>query len=288
MSSLTVREVTSKKELYQFIDFPHDLYKGDKHYVPELFMAQKDLLNKRKHPFFEYGEVTMNLAYRDGKIVGRIAAIKNPAYNTYHKSRIGFFGFYDYIEDKEVAKALLDKVKEQLASEKYTQLMGPVNFSTNETAGTLVEGFDSPPKIMMTYNKPYYDKIQQGLGLEKEMDLLAFFIPSFEASERSIKMSEILATRLERQGITIRNIDIKNIKKEAPKLRALYNSAWENNWGFVPMNEKEFDVLVNDLKLVADPKFSYIAEKDGEAIGFSVSLPNICLLYTSPSPRDRG
>ena len=142
MSSLTLREVTNKKELYKFIDFPHDLYKGDKYYVPELFLAQKDLLNAKKHPFFEYGEIKLNLAYRDGKIVGRIAAIKNPAYNTYHDSNIGFFGFYDYIEDESVARALLDKVKEQLRSENYTQLMGPVNFSTNETAGTLVDGFD--------------------------------------------------------------------------------------------------------------------------------------------------
>ena len=275
MSSLTIREVTSKKEFYQFIDFPHDLYKGDKHYVPELFMAQKDLLNTKKHPFFEYGEIKLNLAYQDGKIVGRIAAIKNPAYNDYHQSNIGFFGFYDYIEDVSVAKALLDKAKEQLKNEKYDRLMGPVNFSTNETAGTLVEGFDSPPQVMMTYNKPYYDTLQNEIGLTKEMDLLAFFIPSFEASDRSIKMSEILAMRLKRQGITIRNIDIKNIKKDAAQLRLLYNSAWEKNWGFVPMNEKEFNVLVGDLKMIADPKFSYIAEKDGKAIGFSVSLPNI-------------
>ena len=275
MSSLTVREVKHKKEFYQFIDFPHDLYEGDKFYVPELFLAQKDLLNKSKHPFFEYGEVIMNLAYRGDQIVGRIAAIKNPAYNDYHGSNIGFFGFFDYINDKEVAQALLDTVKNQLASENYTKLMGPVNFSTNETAGTLVDGYDSPPQIMMTYNKPYYDTIQKEIGLEKEMDLLAFFIPTQEASERSIKMSKILETRLNRQGITIRNIDIKNIKKEAAKLRKIYNSAWEKNWGFVPMNEKEFDVMVGDLKMIADPKFAYIAEKDGEAIGFSVSLPNI-------------
>jgi len=275
MSSLSLQEVVTAKELKLFIDFPHDLYRGDPNYVPELFMAQKDLLNKKKHPFFEYGELTAYLAYQDNRIVGRIAAIKNPAYNDYHNSSIGFFGFYDYIDSSEVAKALLDQAKAKLKSENFTQLMGPVNFSTNETAGTLVAGFDSPPKVMMTYNKPYYDRIQKQIGLTKEMDLFAFFIPTYEASERSIKMSNIILQRLERQGITVRNLNIKKIKEEAPQLRAAYNAAWEKNWGFVPMNEKEFSVLVSDLKLIADGDFAYVAEHEGKIVGFSVSLPDV-------------
>ncbi len=272
---LQVKQVNSKKELHQFIDFPHHLYEGDKNYVPELFMAQKDLLNPKKHPFFEHGEVNCFLAYQDGKIVGRIAGIKNPSYNDYHNCNYGFFGFYDYIDSVEVAQALLDKVKSSLQSENYDKLMGPVNFSTNETAGTLVEGYDSPPLVMMTYNKPYYDTIQKKIGLDKEMDLLAYWIPTSAVSEKSLKLSKLIEERLKRQGITIRNLRIKNIKKEVPQLLKVYNSAWEKNWGFVPMTRAEFDHMVADLKLIADERFAYVAEHNGEFVGFSVSLPNI-------------
>lgn len=272
---LEIKQVQGKKELYQFIDFPHDLYEGDKNYVPELFMAQKDLLNPKKHPFFEHGTVDCFLAWQDGKIVGRIAAVRNPSYNEYHDCNYGFFGFYDYIESKEVAEALLSKVKEHFASEKYESLMGPVNFSTNETAGTLVEGYDSPPKIMMTYNKPYYNAIQESIGLSKEMDLFAYFIPTKSVSEKSLRLSDMLEERLKRQGITIRNISVKNLKNEVPSMMKIYNSAWEKNWGFVPMTLKEMQHTAADLKLVADEKFAYMAEHNGEPVAFSVSLPNI-------------
>jgi len=272
---LQVTQVQGKKELHQFIDFPHDLYQGDKNYVPELFMAQKDLLNPKKHPFFEHGTVDYFLARQGGKIVGRIAAIKNPSYNSYHDCHFGFFGFYDYIDSQEVAEALLNKVKEHLKSESYESLMGPVNFSTNETAGTLIEGFDSPPKIMMTYNKAYYDNIQKQIGLSKEMDLFAYFIPTKSVSEKSLRLSKMLEERLGRQGITIRNISVKNLKNEVPNMMKIYNSAWEKNWGFVPMSLKEMQHLAADLKLVADEKFAYMAEHNGEPVAFSVSLPNI-------------
>ena len=273
--TLSIRSADSKSELKKFIDFPHDLYEGDAHYVPELFIAQKDLFNPKKHPFHKHGTVKTFLAYEGNKIVGRIAAIKNPTYNDYHKSNIGFFGFYDYIESKEVATALLNRVIEELASEGYESLMGPVNFSTNETAGTLVDGFDKSPQIMMTYNKPYYDKVQKSIGMEKEMDLFAYEIPTKSVSDKSIKLSKLIEERLKRQGITIRNMNIKKLKQEVPGLFKIYNSAWENNWGFVPMSRPEIEHMANELKLIADPEFSYIAEHNGEAVGFSVSLPNI-------------
>jgi len=273
--NLVIKEANSKKEVSNFIDFPHDLYEGDPNYVPELYMAQKDLLNKDKHPFFQHGEVQLFLAYVGQRIVGRIAAIKNKAYNDYHDSHIGFFGFYDYENSLDIAGALINKVKDYLAAEKYDYLMGPVNFSTNETAGTLIDGFDSPPKIMMTYNKPYYDVLQTKLGMVKEMDLFAYLIPTIEASDKSIKLSNLIEERLKRQGITVRNLRVNKIKEEAPGMMDIYNSAWEKNWGFVPMTKAEFDHLVNELKLIADPDFAYVAEHEGKPIGFSVSLPNI-------------
>ncbi len=273
--TISIKPADTKSELKKFIDFPHDLYEGDQNYVPELFVAQRDLFDPKKHPFHKHGTVKPFLAYDGNKIIGRIAAIKNPPYNDYHKSNIGFFGFFDYIESKEVATALLNKVVEELTPESYDSLMGPVNFSTNETAGTLVDGFDKSPQIMMTYNKPYYDKIQKSLGMEKEMDLFAYEIPTKTVSDKSIKLSKLIEERLKRQGITIRNMNIKKLKQEVPGLFKIYNSAWENNWGFVPMSRAEIEHMANELKLIADPDFSYIAEHNGEAVGFSVSLPNI-------------
>lgn len=273
--AVEIREAVSKKQIGQFIDFAHDLYKDDKNYVPELYMAQKEMFDRKKYPFFEYGDVKCFLAYQGEKIVGRIAAIKNQRYNDYHKSNIGFFGFFEFIESQEVASALLDAAKEWLADENYDYLMGPTNFTTNETAGFLVDGFDEPPKIMMTYNFPYYDRTLKSLGLEKEMDLYAYMIYSFEASDKSIKLSQMLEERLKRTGITIRNISIKDFKTEVERIKVIYNAAWENNWGFVPFTENEFKHLADGLKMLADEDFAYIAEHDGVPVGFSISLPNI-------------
>lgn len=273
--NLTILEVNSKADLKKFINFPHDLYEGDPNYVPELYLAQKEFFDKNKYPFYEYGDAECFLAYNEGKLVGRIAAIVNNRYNEYHNSNIGFFGFFDFIDSKEVAQALLAAAKKALSEKNFDYLMGPTNFTTNETAGFLVEGFDSPPKIMMTYNKPYYDSILKSIGLEKEMDLYAFFIPTFEASEKSIKLSRLLEERLKNQGIIIRNIKIKDFKNEVERIKKVYNSAWENNWGFVPFTESEFKHLADGLKMLADEDFAYIAEDNGTPVGFSISLPDI-------------
>ncbi|MBT8189712.1 MAG: hypothetical protein HKN67_08700 [Saprospiraceae bacterium] len=273
--SLIVIEANSKKEIKQFINYPHVLYEGDPNYVPELYIAQKEMFNRKKYPFFEYGDVQCFLAFEHGKIAGRIAAIKNSRYNEYHKSNVGFFGFFDFKESTKIAEALLDRAKAWLRTESYEAMIGPTNFTTNETAGFLVDGFDSPPKIMMTYNKPYYDGILKELGLVKEMDLFAYFIPSFEASDKSIKLCTMLETRLKSQGVIIRNINLRKFKQEVVKIKEVYNLAWEDNWGFVPFTESEFKHLADGLKMLADEDFGFIAEDNGVPIGFSISLPNI-------------
>ena len=273
--AVEIREAVSKKDIHKFIDFAHELYADDKNYVPELFLAQKEMFDRKKYPFYEYGDIKCFLAFENNKIVGRIAAIKNVRYNDFHKSNIGFFGFYEFINSKEVAEKLIQAAQEWLRSEGYDYLMGPTNFTTNETAGFLVEGFDEPPKIMMTYNAPYYDEILSSLGFEKEMDLYAYMIYSFEASDKSIKLSQLIEQRLERTGIKIRNINLKNFKEEVDKIKKVYNNAWEDNWGFVPFTESEFKHLADGLKMLADPRFAYIAEHDGQPVGFSISLPNV-------------
>jgi len=273
--ALEIREAASKAEIRQFIDFAHELYKDDPNYVPELYIAQKEMFDKGKYPFYEYGDTKCFLAYEGREIVGRIAAIKNHRYNEFHNSNVGFFGFFEFIESEEVARALLQAAQDWLSGENYDYLMGPTNFTTNETAGFLVEGFEEPPKIMMTYNAPFYNRILKSIGLEKEMDLYAYMIYSFEASDKSIKMSQLIEERLKRSGVSIRKISLKNFKEEVAHIKKVYNAAWEDNWGFVPFTEKEFEHLADGLKMLVDEDFAYIAEQDGEPIGFSISLPNI-------------
>jgi len=273
--SIIIKEVTFKDGISEFINFPHDLYKDDPYYVPEIYMGQKDMMNPDKYPFHKYGKVKYYLAHKNGKIAGRIAAINNTNYNRHHSSNVGFFGFFDFIEDQEVCNSLLDKAAAYAKENGQVSIIGPTNFTTNETAGTLVEGFEDPPKLMMTYNNPYYSKLMENYGMKKEMDLFAFMIYAEKASEKSLRIADAVENRLKTKGITIRNINLKDINNEAKRIQKIYNDAWEENWGFVPFTDAEFEYLKNDLKMLLDPKFSYIAEKDGEAIGFGLTLPNI-------------
>ncbi|MBK8669846.1 MAG: GNAT family N-acetyltransferase [Saprospiraceae bacterium] len=275
MAHLIIEEITFGSGISEFINFPHDLYKDDKNYVPEIYIGQKDMMNPNKFPFHKYGKVKYFLAKKDGKIVGRIAAIHNPNYNKHHHCKVGFFGFFDFIEDQEVASSLLDKAKDYASTNGNEFLMGPTNFTTNETAGTLVEGFDSPPKIMMTYNKPYYGQLMENYGLKKEMDLYAYMIYTSKVSEKSLRIASAVEDRLKAKGITIRNVNLKDINNEAKRIQKIYNDAWEENWGFVPFTDDEFEYLKNDLKMLLDPSFAYIAEKNGEPIGFGLTLPDI-------------
>lgn len=273
--AVTIREVSFDNGIADFINFPHDLYEGDPNYVPEIFIGQKDMMNPAKYPFHKYGKVKYYLAVKNGKTVGRIAAIQNSNYNNHHHCKVGFFGFLDFAQDQEVVNALLDKAKQYAVENGNEYLMGPTNFTTNETAGTLVDGFHEPPKIMMTYNKPYYDQLIQQYGLKKEMDLYAYMIYGDKASEKSIRIADAVESRLKAKGITIRNVNVKDINNEAKRIQKVYNDAWEENWGFVPFTDAEFEYLKNDLKMLLDPAFAYIAEKDGVPIGFGITLPNI-------------
>lgn len=259
----------------EYIDFPHTLYSDDDNYVPELFMAQKEMFNRKKNPFFEHSEVASFLAYRGDSVVGRISAIHNKNYNQYHDSNVGFFGFFDVQDDREAASSLLTTAVEWCKQRNLTAVLGPANFSTNDTAGLLIQGFEEPPKIMMTYNKPYYQNLVEDFGFKKEMDLYAYILYTAKGSEKSIRLSNTLEERLARRGIVFRNINLKKLYEEVEKIREIYNDAWAKNWGFVPMTDSELKHLADGLKLILDPKWCYIAEDQGQAVGFSITLPDI-------------
>lgn len=266
--------VQSKKELASFIDFPHDLYKNDPNYVPELFIAQKDLLTT--HPFHKHSSLQTFLAYDDDKIVGRIAAIYNTNHNSFNNVNEGFFGFFDCINDQETANLLFETSVKWLKEKGATKIAGPVNPSTNETSGLLVKGFDRPPIVMMTYNPEYYITLIENFGFKKQTDLFAWFWEGGNYNDKSMQMLDKLQERLKRNSnIVIRKINMKNFKQEADALRDVYNKAWDKNLGFFPMTNEEFDYTAKDLKLILDPDFALLAEQDGKIVGFGVAVPDI-------------
>lgn len=264
------------KDLKHFIDFPHDLNKDDPNYVPELFMAQRDLLSPAKHPFFKHSEMQLFLAYKDGKIAGRIAAILNNNNNRFNNTQDGFFGFFDCINDQEVANGLFDAAKAWLRQKGMKTFIGPVNPSTNEACGLLVEGFDSPPAIMMPYNKSYYISLLEKYGLKKQVDLWAHALYKEDVGDKPVRLYDALVERLKGKGITIRKIDLgKRFKEELVSFGNVYNAAWDKNMGFVPLTKEEFEFMGKDLKLIADPDYCLVAEHDGKVVGVSLCLPDI-------------
>ncbi len=272
---IEVRKVASKKDLKNFIDFPHELYKDDPQYVPELYIAQKDLLNKEKHPFFKHSEADFFLAFSDGKIAGRIAAIKNNNYIEYTGDSTGFFGFFDVTNNYEVAKKLLDTAVEWVNGRQLDTIMGPTNYSTNETCGVLTEGYDMSPTVMMTYNKPYYIDFLEQYGFENAMNLLSYKIMTKDVPEKLVRLSGRILERLNNQGITIRKVNLKNFKQEIDDIFEVYNAAWEKNWGFVPMTVEEFRHAAKDMKTIVDPDFLLVAEKEGKMIAFTLTIPDM-------------
>ena len=272
--NLRITKVESKSDTKKFIDFPHDLYKGDPNYVPELYLNISEVLSKKKNPFFKHSEAELFLARNEqGQIVGRIAAILDNNYNTYHQSNVGFFGFFDVIDDYYVAAQLLDTASDWVKAKGVDRILGPTNFTTNDTAGMLIQGYDSPPTVLMTYNKPYYNDFVARYGFSKEMDLFAYYIPTKGVNEKSLRLAEMLQERLKRKGITIRTSTKKTKKKDIVKIKDVYLKAWEKNWGFVPPTDEEYNHLAEGLNLLLDLRYVYLAEENGKLIGFGVALP---------------
>jgi len=274
---IQIREIDLAKSSDKkvFVNFDYEIYKGMPHWVAPLRMDVNQRLNPKKHPFYKIGAVKAYLAYRNDKIVGRIAAIDNFKYNEFHGSNIGFFGFFECIDDQDVANALLQKVEEYHIQAGNKFIHGPVNPSTNYEAGLLIDGFDDPPKIMMTYNPPYYIKLLEGYGMSLEMKMFAYKFEEADVlkNEKFLRVKDIALTR---SKCSLRFIDPKNLKVEIENIKKIYNKAWENNWGFVPMSDPELELMADELKLILDPSLApMIVNEQGEVIAFALALRDI-------------
>ncbi|MCD4817709.1 MAG: GNAT family N-acetyltransferase [Candidatus Cloacimonetes bacterium] len=265
--------VETKKDLQRFIKLPFRLYKNDPNWIPPLIMDMKTKFNPQKNPYYEHSQVQPFLAERNGKIIGRITAQTNTQHNKAHNDKVGFFGFFESIDDQKVPDKLFETAYNWLQKKDCDTMRGPMNLSVNDECGLLIDGFDSPPYVLMTHNKKYYVNLIEKSGLSKKMDLYAYKVPVTKAPERIEK----LAKKLEKRGkFTIRSLSTRKaqLKEDIKTTFEIYTKAWENNWGDVPMTKSEFDNIVKEMLIYVRPEFVYIAEVDGKPAGFSLTLPD--------------
>lgn len=272
MIDIHIEEVKTKKDLKKFIYFPWKVYKNNPNWVPPLIKDLKERLDKKKNPFFEHADMELFLAYRDNEVVGRIAAILDENHNKVHNEKIVFFGLYESFNDFETAKSLLDKVAAWGRGKGMEVLRGPMNLSMNDECAFLLEGFDSPPVIMMTYNPPYYLDLMEKCRLVKAKDLYAFYMRKDHKAAEKVKA--VVKRAREEINVNIRTINMKNLDEEVRKIQFIYNNAWEKNWGFVPWTENEMSYMVKKLKKIADPSLVILAEDKDKPVGFAFGLPN--------------
>ena len=279
---MRVRAARERRDLKRFIDLPYRLHARDPLWVPPLRRDVAALLSRTKNPFFEHAEAEYFLAERGRDVVGRIAAISNRLHNETHGDRVGFFGFFEVIDDQEVADALFAAAAEWCRGQGHDVLRGPTSFSVNDECGLLVQGFDSPPTLMMPHNPPYYIRLIEAAGFVKAKDLWVY---QGGSEERYVPVPERLARATEsirqRQGITLRPLNLKDFAGEVERIKELYNSAWQKNWGFVPMTDHEIDHLAEQFRPVVIPEMVPMAERDGKLIGFGIALPDLNVVLRS-------
>jgi hypothetical protein len=269
--SVEIRETRLGGNLTHFLDVVDYVYRDDPKYVRPLDMDLKQRLSP-KNPFFEHAEGTVFTAHRNGWCVGRCTAQIDRLHVSRYKEDCGFFGFLDTINDEEVARALLDAASNWLRQRGMKTIRGPFSLSINEEMGCLVEGFDTPPMLLMPHHRPYQGELIEKAGFTKAKDVFAWRYVVDDLPKRVQKAHDDLAALPE---VRARHIDKKNLDAEVRTIMDVFNDAWSDNWGFVPYTEAELSKLAEDLRLISIPELTYIAEIDGEPAAVAVALPNI-------------
>jgi GNAT superfamily N-acetyltransferase len=270
-----IRKIDSQADFKPFFGFPWKLYKDDPNWTPPLLSMRSDQLSKTKNPAWEYMEGDYFGAFRDGEIVGTIAAYINQRHNEFNHEHIGWFGAFEVYDDAEAATALLNSAADWVKGKGYETIRGPQTFTTHEETGLLVDGF-TRPILLMPYNLPYYEKLVLGAGYHPVMDTYSFYLNREEVNSSGLdeRLGRITQSIMKRNKVTIRQIDRKNLKQEFKLFKELYNAAWEKNWSFVPMTEKELDALVKSLGQFFDADLAFFGYVDGEAAGFIMAIPD--------------
>ncbi len=273
MAGIEVVRVASQADLRTFIDLPWAIYPRDSNWVPPLKSEVRHLLDTARHPFWKFAERELFIARRDGRPIGRIAAIIDPNSNRFHEERAAAFGFFECSNDREAAAALFAAATNYARDKGMAFVRGPLNPSTNYEIGMLIDGFEHPPVVMMPWNLPYYVELAEAAGFQKEKDLLAFYVgPEDFPAERTERLAKVI---VKRNNISMRCADRRNFAAEMALIKDIYHASWERSWGFVPMSDGEIDEMGRSMLRFADLDLVFFIYHGDDPAGLVVILPDI-------------
>lgn len=274
--AVEVSPVRSRRDRSEFIELPFRLHAIGTPWVPPLRVERRQFLSRRLGPFFKHGDAELFLARRDGRVVGRISAQIDHAFNEYHDNAWGMFGFLEFEDDQEVLDALLEAAAQWLADRGRERMVGPMDFTMNDESGILIEGFERDPMVRQPWHPPYYQELCERAGLDKAMDLLMWEMVIGQR-EKILPIIFELAEALEpKHGITIRKMSRRHLRRELDEFGELYNEAWARNWGFVPYSKEDLDAYAQELQLVYDKPWFMVAEnREGETVGIAITIPDV-------------
>jgi GNAT superfamily N-acetyltransferase len=273
-ASLTIRPVRNRRDLKRFVDLPYRLHQGTP-WVPPLRLERRLFLNRKLNPYFKHGEAEYFLALRGERVVGRISAQIDRAFNEFHQNRWGMFGFLDLEDDEEAMTALLDAAADWLRQRGCERIVGPMDFSMNEESGVLIEGHELEPLVRQPWHPPYYQRLCEGAGLDKAMDLYSWFLDISDRKDMLPVLFELDERARSEHGVKIRRMSRRHLRQEMDRFAEIYNAAWADNWGFVPYSKADLDAYTVDMHLVFAREWFMVAEKDGETIAVAITLPDI-------------
>ncbi len=274
MAEVSIRPVRSRRELKRFVDLPYRLHAGTR-WIPPLRLERRLFLNRRLNPYFKHGEAEYFLAWRGERVVGRATAQVDHAFNEFHHSRWGMFGFLELEDDEEAMAALLAAAESWLRERGCERMVGPMDFSMNEESGVLIEGFELDPMIRQPWHPPYYQRLCEAAGLEKAMDLYSWELEIGDREDMLPVLFELDKRARDEHGVTIRRMSRRHLRREMDGFAEIYNAAWAQNWGFVPYSKTDLDAYTMDMHLVFNRDWFMVAEKDGETIAIAITLPDI-------------
>ena len=268
-----IKKAETREDINAFIRFPWNIYRDDPCWVPPLIGERKKFLDAQVNPFFEHAEAEYYLAlHADGTPAGRIALVLNSRHNEFHSEKIGFFGLFESVNDQKVADLLLDIAYAWCQAKGLHSMRGPFNLSTNHECGLLLEGFDTPPVMGIPYNLPYYQSLFEQWGLRKARDLISL---KLDIVEIPTYLDRAVSRLAKRTRFTMRPFRMDRFEQEVDIMWDIYNEAWNHNWGFVPMTQREFKFSAEEMKPIVRPEFCLFAEVEGEPAGFSLTLPDV-------------
>src|SRR3954470_21380098 len=273
--TIEVRPVGSRRDLREFLALPFRLHSNAPQWCPPLLIERRFYLSRRFNPFFKHGDAQLFLAERDGRVVGRISAQYDDNFNSFHKAKWGWFGFLELDNDPEIMSALLSAAEAWNRERGMERMVGPADLTMNEESGIVVEGFDLPAFIRQPWQPPYYQRLAEGAGLDKAMDLLMWNLEVQDRDKVLPIMFELAENAESEHGVVLRKMKRRHLRKEMDRFAEVYNAAWKDNWGFVPYSKEDLDQYAQEMQLVYAREWFMVAEKDGDTVGMAITVPDL-------------